>query len=101
MTSYPAGRSILGARAKVAFGAIAPEAMARPERPLWTRFETLPRQAARSPTCGLAQIPSADLDIPVPGQLAPAQLPLSDALEPRSLKVVRLDAPLIGGPLRE
>jgi hypothetical protein len=33
----------------------------------------------------LTQIPSADLEIPILGQLAPAQLPLDDALEPGSL----------------
>ena len=45
------------------------------------RFETLPWLAARSPTCGLAQVPSADLDIPILGQLAPSQLPFGDALD--------------------
>jgi hypothetical protein len=64
------------------------------------RFETLPWLAARSPTYGLAQIPPADLDIPILGQLAPAQLPLGDALEPGSLEVVRLDAAFRGRPLR-
>ena len=44
------------------------------------RFETLPRLAA--PTCGLAQVPPADLDIPNLGQLPLTQLPLGDALEP-------------------
>jgi hypothetical protein len=48
----------------------------------------------RSPTYGLEQVPPADLDIPVLGQLAAAQFPLDDALEPRSLEVVCLDAPL-------
>jgi len=38
--------------------------------------------------------PSADLHIPVLAQLAPAQLPLGDALEPGPLEVVRRDAPL-------
>jgi hypothetical protein len=38
-----------------------------------------------------AQIPPADLNIPVLGQLAPAQLPLSDALEPGPLEVVGFD----------
>ena len=37
----------------------------------------------------LAQVPSADLDIPVLGQLAPAQLPLGDALEPGALELVQ------------
>ena len=60
------------------------------------RFETFLWLAARSPAHGLAQVPSADLDIPVLGQLAPAQLPLGDALEPGPLKVERLDSPLRG-----
>ena len=63
------------------------------------RFATLPWLAARSPTYGLAQIPPADLDIPILGQLAPSQLPLSDALEPGPLEVVGLDAALKGGSL--
>jgi len=46
-----------------------------------------------------AQVPPADLDIPVLGQLAPAKLPLGDALEPGPPEVVRLDVPLAGGPL--
>ena len=45
------------------------------------RFETFPWLAARSPTYGLAQIAPVDLYIPVPGQLASAELPLGDALE--------------------
>jgi hypothetical protein len=49
----------------------------------------------------LAQVPPADLDIPVLGQLAAAQLPLSDAIEPGSLEVVGLDAAFGGGRLRE
>jgi len=48
-----------------------------------------------------AQVPPADLDIPILGQLAPSQLPLGDALEPGPLEVVRLDAPLRGPPLRQ
>ena len=43
------------------------------------RFETLPWLATRSPTYGLAQVPSTDLDIPIFGQLAPSKLPLGDA----------------------
>ena len=34
------------------------------------RFETFPWLTARSPNCGLAQVPPADLDIPILGQLA-------------------------------
>ena len=49
------------------------------------RFETLP--AGR-----LTQVPPADLHVPILGQLAPSQLPLGDALEPRPLEVVRLYA---------
>jgi hypothetical protein len=40
------------------------------------------------------KIPPADLDIPVLGQLAPAQLPFGDALEPGPLEIISLDAPL-------
>jgi hypothetical protein len=47
----------------------------------------------------LAQIPPADLHIPVLGQPAPAQLPLSDALEAGPLEIVGFDAPLGGGPI--
>jgi hypothetical protein len=39
----------------------------------------------RDPMAALGPIPPADLDIPVLGQLPPAQLPLSDALEPGPL----------------
>jgi hypothetical protein len=49
----------------------------------------------------LAQITPANLDVPVLSQLPPAQLPPSDALEPGPLEVVRLDAPLRGGPFRQ
>jgi len=65
------------------------------------RFKTFPWLAARSPTCGLPQIPPADLDIPVLGHPAPSQLPFGNALEPRPLEVVRLDAPLRSRPLRK
>jgi hypothetical protein len=65
------------------------------------RFETLPWLAARSPTCGLAQIAPVDLHIPVLGQLAATQLALSDALEPGPLEVVRFNGPLGSGPLRQ
>ena len=47
------------------------------------------------------QIPPTDLDVPILGQLALWQLPLGDALEPRPLKVVRLDSALGGRPLRQ
>ncbi|HMD62594.1 MAG TPA: GYD domain-containing protein [Stellaceae bacterium] len=47
----------------------------------------------------LADVAPADLDVAVLGQLAPAELPLGDALEPGSLQVVGLDAALGGGPL--
>ena len=43
----------------------------------------------------------ADLDIPILGQLASAQLPLGDALELGPLEIVGFDAPLGRGPLRE
>ena len=49
---------------------------------------------------GTAEIPPADLHGPILDQLASAQLPLGDALEPRPLEVVRLDAPLGRRPLR-
>jgi hypothetical protein len=65
------------------------------------RFETLPWLPARSPNCGLAQVPTADLNIPILGQLAPSQLPLGDRFEPRPLEVVRFDAAFGGRPLRQ
>jgi len=55
----------------------------------------------RGPTWHSAQVSPADLDVPILGQLASAQLPLGHALEARPLKVVRLDAALGGGPLRQ
>jgi hypothetical protein len=42
----------------------------------------------------LAQVPPANLHVPVLGQLAAAQLPLGDALELAPLEVVRLHARL-------
>ena len=45
----------------------------------------------------LEQVPPADFDIPILGQLASAQLALGDALEPGPLEVIRLHAPLRGG----
>jgi class 3 adenylate cyclase len=47
----------------------------------------------------LAQISPADLDISILGQLTPANLPLGNALEPRPLEVVCLDASFRRGPL--
>jgi hypothetical protein len=47
------------------------------------------------------QIASGELDVTVFGQLAPAQLPLSDTLKPGPLEIVRLDAALGRGPLRQ
>jgi hypothetical protein len=48
----------------------------------------------------LADVPPADLDVPVLSQLAlPAQLPLNGTLEPGPLEIVRLDASLGRGPL--
>jgi hypothetical protein len=52
-----------------------------------------PRGSRRGP---FAQVASGDLDIPIRGQLPPAQLPLGDALEPGPLEVVRLDTLLRG-----
>src|SRR6516225_9293003 len=51
------------------------------------------------PGLHLAQVSPADLDVPVLGQLPPAQLPLSDALKPGPLEIISLDAPLGSGPL--
>jgi hypothetical protein len=48
-----------------------------------------------------AQIPSADLDVPVLGQLPPTQFPLGYAIELGPMEVVGFDAPLGGGPFRE
>ena len=54
----------------------------------------------------LAQVAPVDFIVPVLGQLAPAQLPLGDALEPGPLEVVGFDTfpgagiqpnPLTGG----
>jgi hypothetical protein len=46
----------------------------------------------------LTQAPPADLHIPILGQLAPGQLPVGNPLEPGSLEIVSLDAPLgVGG----
>lgn len=46
----------------------------------------------------LPQVPPADLDSPIFGQLASAQCPPGDALEPGSLEIVRLGPPFRGGP---
>jgi hypothetical protein len=48
-----------------------------------------------------AQVPPADLDISVLGQLPPPQLPLGDALEAGPLEVVGFDAPIGARPLRQ
>jgi len=65
------------------------------------RFETLPRPSARSPAWHLAQIPPADLDIPIIGQLALPEFSLGDPLEAGSLEVVGFEAPLGVGRLDE
>ena len=40
------------------------------------------------------KFPPADLHVPILGQLPPTDLPLGDALEPGTLEIVGLDAPL-------
>jgi hypothetical protein len=45
------------------------------------------------------QVAPGDLDVAVFGQLAPAELAFGDALETRSLKVVRFNTPLGSRPL--
>src|ERR1700749_3960693 len=59
--------------------------------PLWVRLRRL--EASERSALGLLASPAADLHVPVLGQLAPAQPPRGDALEP-SLEEVGLDAPL-------
>ena len=49
----------------------------------------------------LAQVPPADLHIPILGQLPSSQLPFGDGLEPGSPKIVCLDTALGGRALRE
>jgi hypothetical protein len=51
------------------------------DRPLWGRFETI-IGGRHSLAAHLAQVPPADLDIPIVGQLPPPDLPLGDGLEP-------------------
>jgi hypothetical protein len=51
------------------------------------------------PTRHLAQVPPADLDIPIVGQLALPEFSLGDALEPGSLEVLALNATVENGPL--
>jgi hypothetical protein len=46
-----------------------------------------------------AEIATADLDIPVRGQLPPPNLPLSDAFEPRSVKMVGFETAFRRGGL--
>ena len=67
------------------------------ERQVWVVFETFPWLAARSPTDGLAQVPSTDLHVPILGQQAPSQFPLGDAFEPGPLETISLAAALGGG----
>jgi hypothetical protein len=62
--------------------------------------QTLRSQCRRSAFGQLARVSPADLHIPILGQLASAQLPLGDALEPGRLKVVGSHASLGGGRLR-
>jgi hypothetical protein len=64
----------------------------------YSGFGAAERMSALSPS---AQIPPANLHIPVLGQLTPAQLSFGDGLEAGPLEVVRSDAILGGGPLRE
>jgi DNA end-binding protein Ku len=49
----------------------------------------------------LAQVAPGDLDIAIFGQLAPSELPLSDALEARPLQVIGFDTALGYRPLRQ
>jgi hypothetical protein len=57
--------------------------------------------AFEPPPQALAYVPAGDLDIAIFGQLAPAKLPLSDALEARPLQVIGLDAARGCRPLRQ
>jgi hypothetical protein len=49
----------------------------------------------------LVQVASADLDVAVLGQYAVAEPAFGDALEPGSMYIVRFNAPLGRGPLRQ
>ena len=69
--------------------------------PLWVDCGGLGEAPWMSALKRSAHIPPVDLHIPVLGQLAPAQLPLGDALEPGPLEIVGLHALFGGGPLRE
>jgi hypothetical protein len=64
----------------------------------WQDIYLAPATAAVGP---FTQVPPADLHVPVPGQLAPAQLPLNDAFEPAPLETVGLDAPFRGWSIRQ
>ena len=55
----------------------------------------------RDPRLDLAQIPPAELHIPVLGQLPPTDLSFGNALEPGPLSVAGFNTPLWGGPLGE
>ena len=45
------------------------------------------------------QIATGDLDIPIVGQLLPANFPLSDEFEPSPVSVIAFDAPFWRGGL--
>ncbi len=60
-----------------------------------------PCTTSNDPFWHVAQIAFADLDIPIIGQLEPTELPLGGGLEPGPLEVVRLNAALGRGPLRQ
>ena len=73
----------------------AADSRAQPSRKALERAELGP--VITEPRACLAQcceIPPADLDIPILGQLALAQLPLGDALEPGALSVLGFYTPL-------
>src|SRR5262245_47861494 len=65
-----------------------------------SKIPTVPEGWRKSALGSSAEVAPADLHVPILGQLAPAQLPLGDALEPGALEVVRLDAALRGRSLR-
>jgi hypothetical protein len=51
------------------------------------------------PDLSFTQIATGDLDIPIVGQLLPANFPLSDEFEPSPVNVIAFDAPFWGGGL--